>query len=281
MYILSDVLYVVLYHVTGYRKKVVSENLKRAFPNKSEAWRRSTQKKFFRHLCDIILESLKMRHMSLKDYKKRCVFSNAEEIEKAYNNGKDVILVAGHTNNWEYFSGISTITKYKCLTLYMPMKNKYFDRFFIRSRSHFGLRPIPMTKIYQELVKYKKQGVRVMTGFGGDQIPSNVQGKLWFDFLGIPTAVYTGAERISRKNNDSVFYTKMVKIRRGYYNIEFIPMFEHAAETKDNEITQRYFQLLEKHILEEPAHWLWSHRRWKRAMPEGTVVMPLNEHEEK
>ena len=55
----------------------------------------------------------------------------------------------------------------------------------------------------------------------------------------------------------------MKKIKRGFYEVEIIDITGKPIETAPNEITEKHVRLLEETILEEPAYWLWSHRRWK------------------
>ncbi len=275
MYVFSDFLYYVLYYVIGYRKKVVRSNLKMVFPNKDERWITATQKKFYRHLCDISLEIIKFRHISEKTYKKRCTYTNAEAFEQAYERGQGVTFLIAHYCNWEYVSGGSLYLKHKSLSLYKPLSNKYFEKFFFELRSRFGVHPVPQRRILREIVKLKKEGHLIMTGYVADQTPWEMDGKEWYYFLGQPTAIYSGAEAMAKRLNDAVFYMKMTRPKRGYYNIELVPICEKAVETEGNEIIKTYFRMLEDQIKEEPAYWLWSHRRWKRKMPAGTKVKSL------
>lgn len=275
LYILSDIFFIGVYHVAKYRRTVVQSNLRLVFPDKDDEWLRSTEKKFYKHLCDISLESLKLRHMTEKDYAKRCRYVNIELIHQAYQRGQGVACMIGHYGNWEYSLGITTVVKHTSLGIYKPLKNKLFDTFFFKSRSHFGGIPVPMKEIFMEILKRRKKGEVILTGYASDQGPGNTEGKDWFNFLGQPTVVFDGVERITRKVNDSIFYLKMERVKRGYYTMKVIPMFGNAAETKKDDIVKAFFTMLEDHILEEPAYWLWSHRRWKRKMPEGTQVKSI------
>ncbi len=275
LYRISDFLYYIIFYVVKYRRSVVQSNLKLVFPDKSAAWRKDIEKRFYKHFCDISLESLKLRHMSRKAYAKRCTYENIELINKIYARGQGVACMIGHYGNWEYTLGITTVVKHVSLGIYKPLKNKYFDRFFKKSRSRFGGVPVPMKEIFLEILKRRKRGEAVLTGYASDQGPGDVRGKDWFYFLGQETVVFDGVERITRKVNDAVFYLKMERIKRGYYNIKVIPMFENAAETEKDEIVKTFFCMLEDHIMEEPAYWLWSHRRWKRKRPDGVPVKPI------
>lgn len=275
LYRLSDLCYYIMFYVVRYRRKVVQSNLKRVFPEKDNQWIKATEKKFFKHLCDISLETLKLRHMSDKAYAKRCTYENIGLIHDAYERGQGAACMIGHYGNWEYSLGITTVVKHTSLGIYKPLKNKLFDQFFFESRSRFGGIPVSMKQAFVEILKKRKNGEVVLTGYAADQGPGNVKGRDWYEFMGQATAFFIGAEKMSRKINDSVYYLKMEKVKRGHYNFKVIELFRDAANTEEGEVMKTYLQTLEAHIKEEPAYWLWSHRRWKREMPEGTELKSI------
>jgi KDO2-lipid IV(A) lauroyltransferase len=127
----------------------------------------------------------------------------------------------------------------------------------------FGIEAIPMSRIYRELAEAKKEGQQTLTFFVADQSPMRRDIKLWIDFLNQKTGMFLGAEKISKKLNNAIIFFKMKKIRRGRYEVEFIPLFEDLLSVEENEITISHTAILEKIIRETPEYWLWSHRRWK------------------
>lgn len=102
LYLLSDVLYFLLYYVTGYRKKVVFKNLQNAFPEKTEAERLSIAKQFYRNLTDIVVETIKLAAISPEELHKRVKILNPEVISAATNQGKIALALGGHQCNWEW-----------------------------------------------------------------------------------------------------------------------------------------------------------------------------------
>ena len=90
----------------------------------------------------------------------------------------------------------------------------------------------------------------------------------WIDFLHHDTPVLTGTERIAKKMNYAVFFMDVRRVKRGYYEAEVIPMTSEPQQLKDYELTDMYFDLLEKSIKRAPEFWLWSHDRWKRTRAE-------------
>ena len=263
LYILSDLLYTVLYYLIRYRRKTVATNLLNAFPEKSDSERLAIGKKFYRHLADIFIETLKITQMSEKEVKKRSVIENPELLKRLYNEGKDITIVLGHYNNWEILLGLPLWTDFKCLCVYKPLKNKYFDRFMYRTRSRLGMVLTPMSMILREIISNRDKGIRSISAFLSDQTPARKDINYRTKFLNQDTAVYLGAEKISSKYNMAVIFYNNRKIRRGYYSARLELLFENTKDLPDHVITDAHVKRLEEIITEKPEYWIWSHRRWK------------------
>jgi len=266
-YFIADIIYLLVWYVIGYRKKVVLTNLRNSFPEKTEKEITAIAKKYFRHLGDIIVETIKLSSIKIGDLRKMVVFKNPEILQQMYEKGKDVILISGHYGNWEMIQDTPSYSKHKYSVIYKPLTNKPFDEFFKKIRTRFGVNVLPMNEAYRSIVSDRRQGIRTVTYFVADQSP--VETKYWTIFLNQETPVFIGPERIARKLKTAVIFTDIMKRRRGLYEVIFTPICEDASLTKENEITNAHVRLLEKTIRENPEYWLWSHRRWKRKRPEG------------
>ncbi len=263
LYVVSDFTYFIIFYIIRYRREVVFENLENSFPEKSPAGIRAVAKGYYRHLCDLIVESIYQRRMGEDEIKRRVTYNNPEVIQKYYDEGKHVAAVMGHYCNWEWIYGFPLITRYKCITIYKQLKSRVFDKLMFDMRSRFGAELVPMKKAFRKIYDYDKKGIPTITDFIADQTPSRGNTLYWVDFMNQDTPVYLGAERIAKKMNMAVVYFKMNKIRRGYYEVDFIPLYDNAAETSDYEITNAHVARLEQQINDQPEYWLWSHRRWK------------------
>jgi KDO2-lipid IV(A) lauroyltransferase len=263
LYIFSDIFYIFLYYFPGYRRDVVRTNLKNSFPEKSELEIKVIEKGFYKHLADLFIESLKLTHMSGRQIKKRFQVENPEVLTRLKAEGKDVIAVFGHYNNWEWTVAIPYYTDYKCITIYKPLKNKYFDRFINGLRKQYGVTLTPMSSILRELVKNRNNGIRTLSGFISDQIPSKEDINYWTTFLNQETAVFLGVEKIAAKYDIAVLFFKHQKVKRGYYRMKIEVLFEHPSGVAGHLITEAHVKRLEEIIREEPQYWIWSHRRWK------------------
>ena len=272
LYVLADIEYVLMYHVIRYRRGVVRRNLRSSFPEKSEREIVHTERQFYRWFCDYFFEAIKLLSMSGKELRRRFTIVGSDEVERCFAEGQDVAGILGHYCNWEWLScvGIALPPEREMGLIYHPLRNKAFDYLFRRLRSHErNGHPIAKQDILRYVVDRRRKGIRNICGYISDQGPKWENIHLWLPFLNHPeTPVFTGGERIMRKMNNAVFYVEMSRPRRGYYTATYRLITRTPGELPPNEITRRFFQMLEQTIRRAPAHYLWSHNRWKRTKEE-------------
>jgi len=267
LHLLSDLLWPFFYHVVRYRRKVVEKNLRNAFPEKSPEEREQIARKFYRHLTDMILETLKAMHMSPGEIKKRFSIPDTSLPDRFYSEGRDMIALGSHYNNWEWFSALQLSSRQRVITIYKPLKNKNFDKFLLRIRTRFGLWATPMNHIARDLVKCRNDKILTMSGFIGDQTPPPDDNAYWTTFLHQDTGFYRGAEKVAVKYDMPVVFIDIIKRKRSYYEVEYSLISEHPRSEEPNAIIARYAAKLEEVIRSKPEYWLWSHRRWKYKKP--------------
>lgn len=273
LYLLSNFIYFLLYHVLSYRKKVICNNLQKSFPEKNEEEINKIAKKYYRHLSDIFVEVIYMLHMSKKDVAKRCKYKNVELIEKYYKENRSVIAILGHYNNWEWMAYCAATLPHEFYAIYKPLSNKIFDRFFKKMRERHTGKLMSMEDTFRIMVKNYRDRKLTFTGFIGDHTPTMGDAKYWTKFMNQDTPVFLGTEKIAQKLDYVVVFTHMRKIKRGYYEIEFIPITDQAKKTAPYEITEKHVKQLEKIMKDKPEYWLWSHRRWKHKKPAEQSTM--------
>lgn len=265
LYQISDIIYLWIYHVIGYRRKVVRRNLQWAFPKKSKKEITTIEKKFYRHFCDLAVESIKVLSIDRRSVKKRFKICNSELIENLFKTKKDIIIYAGHFGNWEWMGSFPLMVPYKLNSFYQPLQNTYFDQLMKLIRSRFGLECIPSHQGYKKLVEMKTKNIRHMTLMVGDQSPANAKNVIWTDFFNRKTAFLNGVDRISKKLELVVVFPHFTKSKRGYYEVRF-----HVLQSKGTHcLIQLYSQTLQKSIMNSPELWLWSHKRWKLTTENG------------
>ena len=272
LYLISDGLFLLIYYIIRYRRKVVWKNLSSSFPEKDEAELQQISRQFYHWLCDYFVETVKLLSISNEKLLRRIEFKGVEQLEQCFDNGQDCAAILGHYCNWEWLSatGLAFKRHPEAVTglIYHPLYNDAFDQLFIDIRKAHGGDCIPKQDILRHLITLKRDNRRSLFGYISDQAPRWHNIHLWLPFLNHDTPVFTGGERIMRKMDDAVFYVEMERPRRGQYVCTFRLLSPHAAQEPDDEITRRFFQMLEETIRRAPSYYLWTHNRWKRTHEE-------------
>lgn len=272
LYLFADFIYIIIYHVIGYRINVVRKNLGESFPEKSENELRQIEKGFYRHFCSILIESIKFFSISQDELKKRFEFRGVDLINDSLRRGKTCGIYLGHYGNWEWPSSMPLwIDTNLGITaqLYHPLENLVTDRLVYYTRQRFGGISIPSNQSIRELVKWRNKGKPLVIGFVADQTPWWNDIHYWTNFLNHPdTPVFTGAERIMKKFDMDVYYLDITRVKRGYYTAEYKRITTTPKEWEEFAITERYNRMMEETIKRAPQYWLWSHNRWKRTKEE-------------
>tara|TARA_B100001093_G_scaffold269413_2_gene257563 strand:- start:127 stop:984 length:858 start_codon:yes stop_codon:yes gene_type:complete len=263
IYGISNVISFLFFYIIPYRKKTVTKNIKNSFPQKDKKELNTIARKFYTHLSDIIVESIKLFSITQKQIDYRFSIENPEILQTYFDQGRDVILVGGHYNNWEILAvGINQIVPHDCIGIYTKLSNPFFDDKMKSSRSKFGLKMINTREVTSNFIKKNK--TPRMTIFGADQSPTYSKNIHWTNFLNQDTAVALGTERFSKKYNLPVVFCSINKWKRGIYSAKLSVLTENPQDTENGEITEMHTSKLENQINTQPEFWLWTHKRWKR-----------------
>lgn len=258
----SNVVFFFVFHVFGYRRKVVQENLNLVFPDKGKTEILTIEKKFFKHLCDTFLEMVKTMNLSKKAVAKKYNVVNPEvllNIEKE----RSIIILCAHYANWEWNVSINNYVNSKGYAVYQKVNNTYFDAFIRKVRARWNTTLINQSQTAKTVILNHKNNIRATYGMVSDQSPQAHKAQYWTDFMGIKVPIFTGGEALARKTGLAVVFLKVSKVKRGYYNAELIPIALNGKETKEHEITNTFLRLTEAQITEKPEYYLWTHKRWK------------------
>ena len=271
----ASVASVFLFHVIRYRRKVVHENIKSAFPELSSRERLIIERKFFTHFCDLMMESVKFFSISNKEMRRRMKFKGIELLEESCRNGRSCGVFLGHYGNWEWISSMPLWIDQnlcQCTQLYHPLENYVTDQLVLYTRKRFGGKNITADKSIKYMVNYMRQGKPILVGFIADQGPSWESIYHWNNFLRHETPWFTGAERIMQKLDMDVYYLEVRRVKRGYYEAEYKRITTEPKKFEQFKLTDIYSEMLEETIKRDPAYWLWSHRRWTRSKEEWLKV---------
>jgi KDO2-lipid IV(A) lauroyltransferase len=263
LYFLSDGIFFLVYRIIKYRRKVVSENLKLAFPEKSVEERQEIEYRFYRHLCDMFLEMVKTFGISEEELKKRFTFSNLEVIHDLEAKNKSIMLLAPHYASWEWTFVLDLYVRGAAFAVYQPLTNPYFDRWVRRVRKKFGTTLISTRETRELISQNKKDGKLSFYGMLSDQSPMVGKAKYWGNFMGVTVPMHTGAESLCKKQDIPAIYMRVRKLRRGYYQASFELLAENPREISDFGITDAFFRKVEESIREAPEYYFWTHKRWK------------------
>ncbi|MFP9115452.1 lysophospholipid acyltransferase family protein [Flavobacterium sp. RHBU_3] len=264
LYILSDCIYVLVYHIIGYRKKVVRANMRRALPHLTKEELHKTEKKFYHHFCDSFLEMVKTLNMSQKEVAERFVVTNPEALHQMESEGKSAALLTGHYANYEWILGMSQhLTTHKGFGIYKPMKNIYFDRLVRRIRGKLNSELIGVKDVIPTMRKNLREGKHGFYGFVTDQSPMLGSAIHWGKFFGQEVPVQVGGEMLSKKMGLNIAFSKIEKVKRGYYQCTFLRVEGDVSKVPNFEVTDNFMHMLEQQIIKEPAYYLWTHKRFK------------------
>ncbi|WP_422351660.1 lysophospholipid acyltransferase family protein [Flagellimonas sp.] len=263
LYLLSDGVYVILYRLVGYRKKVVRANLALVFPNKSELERKTIEKKFYKHLCDMFLEMIKTMGISNEQLQKRFTFTNPEVLHQLEEKKLSVMLMFPHYASWEWVIALDQHIASKGYAIYQKIGNKYFDKLIRDIRQKFGTTLISTKDTKEIVANNKEQGQLSMYGILSDQSPMIKKTHLWTPFMGVTVPAHTGAELLCKKLNLPAAYLKVTKLKRGHYQGSFKVLSENPEKLPEFELTKAFLKEVEASIYEAPEFYFWTHKRWK------------------
>jgi KDO2-lipid IV(A) lauroyltransferase len=271
LYFLSNVLFVLVFYVFRYRRKIVRTNLELSFPEKDKATLDVLEKEFYFHLCGLVAESFKAFRISREELLSRVSFENPEYVNSLFKQNKSVVILMGHSGSWEWAGlAVPMLVPFNCYAIYHDLEQPYLNKLVKKSRSRFGINMLSafIAKSFYT-IQHEKPFLYALIA---DQTPSNPLTAYWSKFLNQDTPFYAGPERSIRQLNCAVVYVDVIKPKRGHYVIKAEPLCEDPSQLAPGKITEKYIRMLERSIQAHPEHWLWSHNRWKHQKPEPTPV---------
>ncbi len=259
LYFIGDVLWIPMSVV--YRRRLVLDNLKKAFPDKTIQELKQIRSAFYKNLVAVIAEVIKIPSMDEAEIKRRVKCVNPEVMEEERMRGLPALLFAAHYCNWELLSlSISLHSGYRLDPIYKVQSNNFMDKFIYRVRSKLGGIPIPAKNALRNVLKNKEMR---LVGIVGDQKPVYRAPKLWINFLGMETAFNVGGAAMAYMTQFSCYYVKMVRLKKGFYELEFVEIGKSPYEKGDQSMIAEFAREIEKQITSVSENWLWSHNRWK------------------
>ena len=278
IYIFTDSLYFITTRVSPYRKMLIRKNLFKSFPQASHAHRKKIKRAFCKHLFDLLAESIKNISISERELRRRFKISNYSVMNKLYAEGKNVLLVSGHYNNWEWMiTAQNLLLRHQAAGIGMPLSNAFWNKKLNERRARFGMKILHANNLHEYLGSNHPKPIATLVL--SDQAPGDSLKSYWMNFLNQKTAVLFGCEQLAHQYDSAVVFFIINKRKRGYYKVDFQLICENASDMYYGEITEKHTKLLEKSINKHPEFWLWSHNRWKRHIPENLEQLRLEQQE--
>ena len=269
LYLLSDAIAFLLTHVVHYRKEILRKNLAIAFPEKSENEREKIRKKFYRNLTDNFIESIKLLSISAASLEKRFRAENPEVMYELYQQNKNVTVVLGHFFNWEYANQLYSLkVKQDLVVVYMPLKNRLFNKIFIKLRSRYSTFLVSAQKYATEIKPFGKTRPYCVI-LVGDQNPGLASNAFWTPLFGRMTPFVKGPEKGAALGRQAVVFCAIKKVKRGYYTSRLEVLTENARETPNGFITKQMVSRIEHNLKDQPDNYLWSHNRFRHDFNEA------------
>jgi KDO2-lipid IV(A) lauroyltransferase len=266
LYAFSAFLYFLAYYVVRHRQHVIREQLEKVFPALSAAERKAIHKQFLRNFCDVAVEVLKSVSMTEEEMSRRMYVTNVELPRKYLDAGQSIMFMTSHLGNWEWLlHGVTLQLGYPVDAAYKPLHDQWAERLMRNVRSRFGARLVPAKELLADF--FRRRGVVRAIGMNADQAPVSTDQRYWTQFLGQDTAFYIGAEQIARAMRLPVLFAHVRRVRRSHYEVEYRPLWDGKEPLEPNQMTERYARACEIDVLNSPADWLWSYRRWRLKKP--------------
>lgn len=263
LYLISDLIFFVIYILVGYRKTVVSENLKNSFPHKTPEERNKIQRKFYLNFSDYIVETLKSFTVSSNELRVRVQHINQDVFHEAKAENKNVILLAGHIFNWEWFNALATIIPQEnCFPVYRRVQSSFWEERIKGIRNRFGNQALEAKEVIRHIFKNNNDGNSVYM-FVADQTPHVSEVTYGLNFLNQKTPAFIGYDKLSTRMDLAFVFCEMKKVKRGYYQINYYRIYPDGEKFVEHEVVKKFHKLLENTVNKRPDNYLWSHRRWK------------------
>ncbi|MGU3375601.1 lysophospholipid acyltransferase family protein [Chryseobacterium sp. M5A1_1a] len=263
LYIFSDVMFFLNYYLVGYRKTVITQNLRNSFPEKSEEEIRKIRKEFYRNFSDYLVETIKSFSISETESRVRMQHINQEVFHDIQKENKNIILLAGHVFNWEWINALAKIVPQKhCHPVYRKVNSDFWENQMKKVRNKFGNEALEANEVILNIFRNKNDGGSIYM-FVADQTPHSSHVNYGLEFLNQRTPVFIGYDKLATRMDLAFIYCEMKKVKRGYYQVNYYRIYPDKEKFTEHEVVKKFHKMLENTLHKHPDNYLWSHRKWK------------------
>lgn len=263
LYIFSDIIFFLNYYIVGYRKKVILQNIKNSFPDKTDEEIQVILKKFYLNFSDYLVETVKSFSISETESRVRMQHINQNLFHEAKAEGKNIILLAGHVFNWEWINALAKVIPQKhCHPVYRKVNSNFWEDQMKKVRNKFGNEALEANEVIMNIFRNKNDGDSAYM-FVADQTPHVAHVNYGLEFLNQRTPAFIGYDKLATRMDLVFIYCEMKKVKRGFYQVNYHRIYPGGEKFVNNEVVKKFHKLLENTIHKHPDNYLWSHRKWK------------------
>ena len=263
LYGLARPLYLLLFYVLRFRRKIAENNIINSFPELDSRARTALLKNHYRSLCEVALEVTGSLAMSPSKLEQHVNFTNLAVIRQALENNQTVLLAIAHHCNpvWAVLAAGQQLQA-PVDSIYKPPHLAWLDELTLKSLSRFNITPVPAKTCVIDLIQ-RAASTRAIA-IVADQAPRRSDPAYWTQFMHQDTPFFLGLEKIAQVFRYPVYFMDLKRVSRGHYESTFRLLSEPPYDKHSHEISERFARAVEDQILQSPQDWLWTHRRWKR-----------------
>lgn len=265
LYLFSDFFFLLNHYIIGYRKKVVLENLRNSFPEKSDKELKEIEKKFFKNFFDYMVETFKALTISETELRVRMQHINQDLFHEAKAEGKNIIFLAGHVFNWEWITALARILPQEnSHPVYRKVNSSFWNDQIVNVRNRFGNKSLEDKEVLRHILRNPNNGNSTYM-FVADQSPEIQNVDQGLKFLNQMTPVFIGYDKLATRMDLAFIYCEMKKVKRGYYQINYHRIYPDDEKFREYEVVKKFHHLLNDTVTKRPDNYLWTHRRWKHS----------------
>lgn len=250
----------------GLKKRAIAiDNIRHAFPEKSDKEVRSIAKASFRNLARVAVGVLIMPRL-LKRVPSGFESMHYDRVAKAHMMGPGgIVYFTAHYGNWESQSWTSTLLGGDFTAVGRPFRNKLVYRDIAKKREAVGLKLVNKKEAIRPLIKTLRRGGEV--GLVADQYAG--KGGVPTIFMGRVCSTTNAAAALARMTHCPIVPAFCRELPNHHFQAYIYEPF-FVAETDDaekdiREATQRAMSCLEREVRRAPEYYLWAHRKWRRS----------------
>ncbi len=257
-------LFRLFYHLVPRQRLIAVYNLRRAFPEKSDAEILRIARGVYRNMGIMAAEFFDIPRLTKENIGKLVEAEGLEHCLKALEKGRGVLFFTAHFSNWELSAAAAALLIKPVVAIYRTLDNALLDHLVLRVRSASGNTLLPKENAMRQMIRSLKRNDIV-----GILIDQNVAWNegVFVDFFGRPACTTDGLALLALHTEAPVLPGYIVRLPDGRYRLVVGPEVEitrtgdRAKDVLAN--TQRFTKVIEETVRRYPDQWFWVHQRWK------------------